>query len=856
MEFRGSVAGKIAGRTALAVARAFGKILKYSVVSVLAVVLFVVLFTAAFFATPEFYLPSHQVRSLITKYVPQAIAIKFDKLSIQLVRPGGLPFAKYLVVEAEGVCVNYEKGAVDACFKTVSLAVAGGWGGTRLEGEKWYMPRLMSIDPIKMTGGVVTVDLPKLPPSDPDAAPSSIDYVNILRTEILPKWLLDGSVVELDPLTIRTSAKDGYTARFFLTTREGGDTLRAKLIEFKELRGPMNAQAIIRLTQPQDWAGTPAPAGQPEVKSAWKLWTDATVNIDKKMQVAVKGDMNIFDWQHLNFRLGTKYKGIAALREVRLDGKLEKEKLASRLSLKMGSNGSQIKALDFANCGLNADLSAKTGNFKCGPETVRLQLRERSLIRDPNFFLLRPEFDLSADHFDFGKTKHANFSLALRIVHHQFATLDLKARGSVTKGATTPLKYDVDSDLAFDIEKLQRVVKLFDKTPFEIPAPLNDLDGPVRLKAQAKVDQSSGRVTYQAATGLESKFQGVFLRANGTTDLQLASAFHQSTKIDLMVDDLRLSAPKFDLRAPPRFTPDSRFGPLNPQLNDNPPVLAKGKKVEPLDIDVRIHTTRDKAIQIATNLTKAPIPITLDVTYHDQTATVAAPNQPPLPLRSPAVVSTVPVNAGSTLPPGVAAPANTQPSMIGWVTIGHTPIDLFHRDANVEEMRVDLLPSGVQRVNGTVAINYLDYKIHVLVNGTTSAPAVKLISDPPLSDQNILAVLIYGHAPDELNDDQKSSVANAQAAFANATLGISSLYLLASTPIESVGYDPEKNVVTAKVGLGGGASLELGGGTSNSTAGFKKRLSKNFVFRTDVESNAASTGQKTVSALLEWVRRF
>ena len=827
-------------------------------VLLLTVFIFLVVFGVGFFATPEFHLPTAQIRQLIDKYAPENLQLEFDKLDIALVRPSGLPFAKRLSIDAGSVCLRYEGEAVNACFKEISLAATAGWGGERLEGEAWYMPRLVAIAPIRMTGGDVLVDLPKFPPEEQKKEDEgSFDIVGLLRRQILPKWELEGSLIELQPLKIITEAGQGYFARFDLTTGEEGDTLRAKLKEFRALGGPLRAQASIRITSPADWINSPTPRGQPETKEAWKLWAEGEVQLDRKREVSLKADSSIYDWQTLDFRIGTKWRGIAALRELRLDGALAEHKLDSRFSLKMGSPSAQVRALDFANCGLSADLDQKIAGLRCGPQTVRLQMTEKSLIRDPKFFILNPEFDLRATRIAFGETKEVDFSLDLKLKHHDFFNVVTQATGEVRKGpGEDPLKYGIRGQFDFAIDKLQRVVRLFRRTPFEVPAPLNVLDGKVNVSAAVDVTDQGGSVKYQTATALDSQFQAVYLRLQGDTNLrQVAGSLVPATQIDLAIDRLYLSAPRFDLRIPPQFIPDSRFGPIDRAAMQDPPKLEKAKKSEPMDLKFRIRTTAPKSIQIATNLTKAAIPISLDVTYDEKSGIVYPEDLPPPPSRGPASINKEISRPGSGANLRTANKAPKAPAVTGWVSVGQVPIELFRREATVQEVRVDLTPSGTQRLNGLVQLNYLDYDINVLLLGTTAQPTVKLTSDPPLADQDIMGVLLFGRGPNELDDDQRDSAANARAAFANATLGLSSLYLLASTPIESVGYDAERDLVTAKVGLGGGASVELGGNAEASAVGFRKRLTREFVFRSDVET-IGSSGKRTISALIEWVKRF
>src|SRR5699024_4562992 len=113
-------------------------------------------------------------------------------------------------------------------------------------------------------------------------------------------------------------------------------------------------------------------------------------------------------------------------------------------------------------------------------------------------------------------------------------------------------------------------------------------------------------------------------------------------------------------------------------------------------------------------------------------------------------------------------------------------------------------------IDGLVRVQYTDYTIRMLVLGDTAKPIVKLVSDPPLNPEQITAVLFFGQAPDSLDPDQRESSGNIQSALANRAIGLASLYLLASTPIQSVGYNPTTGTFTAKVKLAQGTSLNLG----------------------------------------------
>ena len=158
-----------------------------------------------------------------------------------------------------------------------------------------------------------------------------------------------------------TTEKTASSFELISTLVRAATPFAQRLLEFRMLNSPLNAQAIVRVTRPEDWSGQKAPAGQPEAKRAWKVWANGTVHLDRKKQIALLADTTIYDWKTLDFRAGTKWKGIPALRELRLDGALNDSIVDSRLSLKMGAAGSQVKALDFADCAVQADLDKRQG---------------------------------------------------------------------------------------------------------------------------------------------------------------------------------------------------------------------------------------------------------------------------------------------------------------------------------------------------------------------------------------------------------------------------------------------------------------------------------------------------------------
>jgi outer membrane protein W len=92
-------------------------------------------------------------------------------------------------------------------------------------------------------------------------------------------------------------------------------------------------------------------------------------------------------------------------------------------------------------------------------------------------------------------------------------------------------------------------------------------------------------------------------------------------------------------------------------------------------------------------------------------------------------------------------------------------------------------------------------------------------------------------------------VGNTQAAIKDGAIGLSSMYVLASTPVESVNYDSGSGVVTARVRLAEGTTLNVGTQSNQvSQVGVRKRLGKHWAVETDVNQGSANAAGASASS--------
>ena len=145
--------------------------------------------------------------------------------------------------------------------------------------------------------------------------------------------------------------------------------------------------------------------------------------------------------------------------------------------------------------------------------------------------------------------------------------------------------------------------------------------------------------------------------------------------------------------------------------------------------------------------------------------------------------------------------------------------------------------------------------VNILLLGSTAKPAVSFESDPPMTQNEIVALVLYGKSPNELDSDQKASAGNATAAMTNGAFGLASLYLFASTPVDSVGYDAATQSYQVKFKLPGGATLAVGSNLQESrTLSLRKRLARHWELQT--EAARASGERGAITTFLQWFERY
>lgn len=372
---------------------------------------------------------------------------------------------------------------------------------------------------------------------------------------------------------------------------------------------------------------------------------------------------------------------------------------------------------------------------------------------------------------------------------------------------------NVDIHLAALLPDFQRLVFTLDRSDWAIPAPFHALNGKAMIECGGQGDLASGHIDLKARTHLFSKAQKVNLNGTGTFYFNRDLRNEQKGRTPVFLDfeviltDVQLELPRLDLGPPPRFFPDSRFVSHNASSNEE----AKHKRSFPLR--GRIRTLAGHPAKLLSNLAHAPVPVQVDITFE------------------------------------------TDSPLAGTIQVGNFPTQLFTREAQIVNFSLELQnPTSKSQIDGSAKIVYTDYTVFLHVLGTVDQPKLVLRSDPPLPENQLWAVLLFGHPLDELDPEQSASIGNTQSAIADGAIGLASLYLLASTPVESVSYDPGTNTFSAKIRLGEGISLNLGRSGPESSVGIRKRLGPFLALETGLSTS--SQGGEVGTIYLEWSRRY
>lgn len=343
----------------------------------------------------------------------------------------------------------------------------------------------------------------------------------------------------------------------------------------------------------------------------------------------------------------------------------------------------------------------------------------------------------------------------------------------------------------------------------ELPAPLNVMDGTIFLKFHIDPGEEN-EVRFNSVTRIDmkSKKEVLDLNISADVDLPVMTFKPESIIVGLEFNEVKLLLPKLSKKSPPpQFVPDKRFkkGPWKPP---------EEKKKTSTELLIQLEASEKKSLHIVSNLLDEALRLNFKLDIGNE---------------------------------GVED---------GFVNLLPLETTVFKRPVHVKKLVVTFNRPEEPVIDARIVFPLPEYKITMNLEGPVSGPRYSFKSDPPLPQNDIYAVLLFGRPMADLNPDDKTAASKTNQILANGVLSLSVLYFLSGSPVEYVGFDPNSGTATAQFGLTKKTSLRVGGGQEgmNST-GLRHSLGKGWYIDTSVQDTQerATSDDNNYGVLIERV---
>ncbi len=545
--------------------------------------------------------------------------------------------------------------------------------------------------------------------------------------------------------------------------------------------------------------------------------------LEKDEPIKLDGSINIKSLKDLSYKLAGSYDPALGLLSGRVHGFFKDGRFLTEISAEVSEFIPNVPDLILRSCRLegryNLDgpvlLDSKN---RCEIYLKRTRLEEELAFADlsPDEITVKIDAPLKIQLKDkltylTASTVSASILPIRNDVYHLSAAVKGNFAGYLSNSIDS-IKSEIKVDSKLEIAEFKNLVARLEDTDFAIPAPFHTLQGRVQCGTQGKIVNFGQQtdIPLQCMTDLKSSVQALAMDVKGS--LQTWLHRKPKLKLDILFQDVAFELPQIRIEDPiPQFTPDPR---LQNELADAPGKALKDQ-VLPIELDLAIKT--EKSAKLKTHVLKGePVPIDVDIKVTGDKAELA-----------------------------------------GIVEIKDYDVNFMKRRAKVDHVTIRLKPQESPELDGLFVFKETDFRIDLILKGSADRPFYYLESDPPRSPTQLLSMLMFGGEPDGLDTEGQRSVEETRAAMVDGALGLLSMYYLASTPIDSVGYNPYTKVFRARVKLAKGLTLAVGSelGGSHQTVGIRKRLSENWSFETTAE-NDEETSEKKGVALFKWGRRY
>lgn len=656
------------------------------------------------------------------------------------------------------------------------------------------------LGPVEINGG----DIEWTVVQDTSSPPSEFNYQKLVKS--LERIKVEPLHIDVTRWVVRQE-KDTYQGRTEATLRRGP---QGKGWDFSVEASRLKGSAVNAVSLRASVENTSGDLNQTRINAY------ARADLTQKGRLIGQFKLAPVDQTEASYDLDVDYSFQRRQILVASRGRWRSQQVNGTLEFRGERLAEAISELQVAPCTYSLKLPQKTRDPYQLQTDCRGRIQRPTLAQEASIKNLVPRnlsFTMGGNAQYFHAEKPARLASNVQLQLTPFVTETLEYSGKIQGQVNaimgeraSDLQSSIDFDTSVTIKNFARLVETLHYSPWAIPAPFNVLTGTAScgLKGRYTTVKDVALIPVQCRTDLTSPEQMLLTKADGVLELDLnGKQVKPSIRGDVTLSKIKLVMPEIGFARPfPKVVPDKR-------------IVTAADQEKTLPVSYRIGVKTVDPILLKSNLSKEPIPVNMDIKVSS--------NQP----------------------------------MEGTIQVRNFGAELFRRRAYVDHLRLLFSPDTENaEVDGLIIVDTNDYKISVMTLGTTAKPRISLYSDPPLPERDLMAVLLFGRVPEALDSDEALSADDARAAVADGAINLISMYYLASTPVESVGYNPHTGVFSAKVALAKGFSLTLGtNADTESQLGLRKRIGKNWTAETMAVKNEQDDTTKGV-AMFTWKKRY
>lgn len=401
----------------------------------------------------------------------------------------------------------------------------------------------------------------------------------------------------------------------------------------------------------------------------------------------------------------------------------------------------------------------------------------------------------------------------VKVPDYKFRFLSMNVDGLIRLFKNKKGEFSIDPDIKADlsVKQFQALEEMLRGSPFAIPSPFHVFKGPasLKLKSNSKVGVSNFEALVSFDSNLKSPTQRFEVRADLKTEVSQNFKPPFVVKGDVLIDSVVLELPPFyPISGVPQVFKSPKIKDevnLEKQKEDQPPMIL---------YDLKVRTTSPNAIQLRSNLVEPLIPMSVDFHLKGK-------------------------------------------SRQGQIDLDQFTLESFKRQIVVQDLKLTLPQeeNEAPHIKANLMAEQSGYTIYIDVIGKLGDVQIYMRSNPSLPRNDIISVLIYGRTFDNLAGTERDNVGNTGAAIADRAIGLFGIWLFASTPIQSVSYNPATKSYSAQVQVSDKTVLSVGTDWERvQTLELRRHLKGNWMIVTSYEPGETDSGKG--SLVLQWQKFY